>query len=391
MYFCKPKSIITLDKTKMKTCLKMLLGLVVGACAGLLIAGLAVTILKDMTWAEYFAKFELGDIILILNIFVAVFVAIIVHIAVHEAGHLVAGLMSGYRFVSYRIGSFTLLRRNGRYIVRRFSIVGTGGQCLMLPPNKPVEKIPTSFYLMGGIIVNLIITIVSAGLLLCCDFGEFAVPYLGITAFIGLFFVVINGLPLRSLMNDGYNTFLLRKDINAKRFMLNMLHVHAALQDGKRMKDLPAYLFEADVDMDNLTPLGANMLCMYVALALDKKEWDKVNVLCAETLMHEKNIPTLFVNELKCEYIFTLLMTDNIEKAKELYDDKKLKAYIDQTKNVVPERQRLLCAIALLLDGDRHKAEEIADFVKTHRDGYIHIGSVDSEIDIINDVLACEA
>ena len=29
----------------------------------------------------------------------------------HEGGHLVCGLLSGYRFLSFRVGSFTLLRR----------------------------------------------------------------------------------------------------------------------------------------------------------------------------------------------------------------------------------------------------------------------------------------
>ena len=38
----------------------------------------------------------------------------------HEGGHLVCGLLSGYRFLSFRVGSFTLLRQNGRLVLRRF-------------------------------------------------------------------------------------------------------------------------------------------------------------------------------------------------------------------------------------------------------------------------------
>lgn len=44
----------------------------------------------------------------------------------HEGGHLVCGLLSGYRFLSFRVGSFTLLRQNGRLVLRRFYLPGTG-------------------------------------------------------------------------------------------------------------------------------------------------------------------------------------------------------------------------------------------------------------------------
>ena len=37
------------------------------------------------------------------------FGAILLHVIIHEAGHLVFGLLSGYRFVSFRIFSLTLV------------------------------------------------------------------------------------------------------------------------------------------------------------------------------------------------------------------------------------------------------------------------------------------
>ena len=49
-------------------------------------------------------------------LFAGFLVGMYLQIAVHEAGHLVFGLLTGYRFCSYRLGSFMLIRENGRLL-----------------------------------------------------------------------------------------------------------------------------------------------------------------------------------------------------------------------------------------------------------------------------------
>ena len=45
---------------------------------------------------------------------VGVYGGMLLHIAVHAAGHLVFGLLTGYGFSSYRVGSIMLLMENGK-------------------------------------------------------------------------------------------------------------------------------------------------------------------------------------------------------------------------------------------------------------------------------------
>lgn len=45
----------------------------------------------------------------------------------HEGGHLVCGLLTGYRFVSFRIGSWMVQRENGRLRFHRYTLAGTAG------------------------------------------------------------------------------------------------------------------------------------------------------------------------------------------------------------------------------------------------------------------------
>ena len=75
-----------------------------------------------------------ADLPQILSWVLAAFVALYAQIILHEGGHLLCGLLTGYQFVSFRIGSWMWQKENGRIRLRRFSLAGTGGQCLLAPP-----------------------------------------------------------------------------------------------------------------------------------------------------------------------------------------------------------------------------------------------------------------
>ena len=93
-------------------------------------------------------------------VFVAVmafiFVAVFLHVIIHEAGHLVFGLLSGYRFVSFRIFSLTLVKKNGRLSLKKYNIPGSAGQCLLAPKLENSTKTPTFIYNIGGGLMNII-------------------------------------------------------------------------------------------------------------------------------------------------------------------------------------------------------------------------------------------
>ncbi|MDE5736021.1 MAG: hypothetical protein K2H65_02955, partial [Bacteroidales bacterium] len=130
----------------MKTLVKMIGGLLIGCLAGLLIGMVCVTLFTDTTPAEFIAKLgnlELSEGLTVLLVSIAVFLlSLLLLVTLHEAGHLAFGLMSGYRFVSFRIFNLTFIKLDGRLRVKRFSVAGTGGQCLLPPPDKPLHGIP---------------------------------------------------------------------------------------------------------------------------------------------------------------------------------------------------------------------------------------------------------
>ena len=86
--------------------------------------------------------------------------ALLLQILIHEAGHLIFGLLSGYRFSSFRIGSFMWIKEDEHLKIKRLSIAGTGGQCLLVPPEPSDGKTPFALYNLGGSIANLVFALI---------------------------------------------------------------------------------------------------------------------------------------------------------------------------------------------------------------------------------------
>ena len=120
-----------------------------------------------------------------------------VQIVLHEGGHLAAGLATGYGFVSFRIGSVMLLKKEGRLRLCRYKLAGTGGQCLLAPPPWREEGFPAFLYNLGGPLANLL----TAAL---CGLGVWqwrgAHPALAsillTVGLMGLYLGLVNGIPL---------------------------------------------------------------------------------------------------------------------------------------------------------------------------------------------------
>ena len=66
-------------------------------------------------------------------LFIGMYAGIFLQLIIHEAGHLVFGLKSGYRFSSFRIGSFMWLEENGSLVCRKMTLAGTGGEFYHIP------------------------------------------------------------------------------------------------------------------------------------------------------------------------------------------------------------------------------------------------------------------
>ena len=183
----------------MKQVLKYIGVFILSALGGFALAVAGVLVFTDMTLEEYIGKFVSTDIMELVGVVLfsiaSFFVSLFIQIILHEGGHLLFGLATGYKFVSFRIFNFTLIRLDGKFCIKKFKIAGTGGQCLLTPPERALEEIPTALYNAGGFLVNIIVSAVAFAIISHYDAALLKVFLLlfGIT---GMFLALLNGIPI---------------------------------------------------------------------------------------------------------------------------------------------------------------------------------------------------
>ena len=151
-----------------------------------------------------------GDAPNIIFLFLAGVIAFILQVIIHEAGHLVFGLLSGYKFVSFRVFDFKIIKdENGKLTFRYEKIAGTGGQCLMRAPEYVEGKFKYKLYLLGGVIFNVLFSIVFWLIL--------PSYYTFLFALIGFTLAFLNLIPMG--FNDGMTFYHASKD-ETTRFVL---------------------------------------------------------------------------------------------------------------------------------------------------------------------------
>lgn len=372
--------------------LKFIGAFAIGGLIGLVFAMVIVVLFTHVTFQEFMQGFldvEWGELLGAISYsLLCGVIAIFAHIILHEGGHLVAGLMSGYKFVSFRIGSFTLLHLNGKLQIKKFSIAGTAGQCLMMPPQRPIEQIGTSFYNLGGILSNLIFALASLALFPVID-NAFARIFLSIFAIIGFLLALVNGIPLKigGISNDGNNVLYLNKNQRSKAAFVYQLITNALVQDGTRPKELPAEYLSFDTDIDYKDPLQVNHLLLSASTWLDKMQYEDCYTILNVALQHKKDMVTLFTHEIVCEVIYTALLTGRIDEARTLFD-KDIKQYVEQHKEVMSAKQRLLCAWSYYAENDKVTAQEIYNKVYNNRHNYLMQGEVAMDIALMQEFLS---
>ena len=165
------------------------------------------------------------------------------HIFLHELGHLVFGLCTGYRFLSFRIGNLVLMKKQGKFRLKKFLIPGTLGQCLLSPPPLRDGKIPYLMYNSGGLIFTLLWSV--CGWFMMRISGGYFLLFGFLTMILGIALFFINIIPMKNIgVNDGNNIFEMMKDVRNQEIFRRILLINEYHLDGYYLKDMPDEWFE---------------------------------------------------------------------------------------------------------------------------------------------------
>jgi len=300
---------------------------------------------------------------------------------------LVAGLLTGYRFVSFRIFNYVLIRRNGKLQIQKFNVSGTAGQCLMAPPQKLLDEINMRWYNMGGVLANAIVSTIALALVIYCDMPNWAFIFMIMIIVIGYYSALMSGVPMKmsGISNDGYNMLYLERSPHDKRLVCQMLEVNAKIQEGTLINELPDEMFnEEPVDWSD--GIQANWQLMVVGRMEAEHRWEDALRLINEALAEPQMMP-LLANEFSLEKIFICLITGRNDEARAL-DTDQLRDYVHKFERTQSGKQRITFAVALLQNNKKDEAISILNNLKAHRDNYLMQGEVATDIELMEYVLS---
>ena len=368
----------------MKKILQKLLYLLIGLGAGAL-AGMFI--LSNFDGISGLKGRGPGVMLLeMVLIFAVVVAAVYLQTIIHEGGHLVFGLLSGYKFTSFRIGSLMLKRKkSGEGLeFKRFSLAGTGGQCLMCPPPLENGRMPYVLYNLGGSIMNIITAGLFYLLFLVIPRGSI-LSFLSVSlAAFGLVYAVINGVPINTelISNDGYNAMSLGKDPAALRAFWVQLTMNDRQMRGMRLKDMPAEWFEVPEGSDLKNPLIASLLAFGESRAADALELGKAEELCSRILDDAGvRVPGIYRSLMLIEKAFFLLARGEKEEGLKILGDKALRGFMKQMKNY-PSVLRTQYT-AQLADGRKDEAEKTLAKIEKLYSSYPNPAEIDSEFELL--------
>lgn len=336
----------------------------------------------------------LEDLIPLGVLFIGMYVGIFLQLIIHEAGHLVFGLKSRYQFSSFRIGSFMWLKENNKIVCRKLSLAGTGGQCLMVPPQRQDGKIPVILYNLGGCIMNLVASAVFIIIYLLIPKGTVISLFCLMMVLIGVAIALMNGIPLRlgTVDNDGYNALSLGKNPDAMQAFWLQLKVNEQIAKGIRLKDMPDEWFAVPGDEAMQNSMVATQGVFATNRLMDQQRFEDADRLIAHLLEIDSGIIGLHRNLMICDRMYCELIHDNRKETLEEMLTKEQIKFMKAMKKF-PSVVRTEYAYALLALKDTAKVNAARELFEKVAKTYPYPSDVQSERELIGiaDNIAREA
>jgi len=353
----------------------LIVGFSGGFCIGLL--------LDDITGLYQGLPFPLPLVITMVYLFIAIYAQLILH----EAGHLVCGIVSGYRFSSFRVGSLMLFKDGNRLKLKKLSITGTGGQCLMLPPQREDGRAPFQLYFLGGALANFVTSAIFALLYVVTPRISLLSPLLSALAIIGLIIGLMNAIPLRLAMldNDGNTLRTLKKSPQAVLSFFQMMQIHGRIAAGDRLKDMPEDWFQTPVSADTTNALIATIEVYRCNRLLDAQRFAEAAESIRTLFASGAAIAGIHRGLLVCDLAYCALMTGQPDEAAAQLDAQQLK-FMKSMKRF-PSVLRTQYATALLRDQDAEKAASIQAAFDRMAVRYPYTSDITSERELMHAAL----
>ena len=361
-------------KKNLKTIL-ILVVFIIGCFGGEILAG---KIIKHI-FGESVSTSRANNTVIIISTLVSLFVSYLLTVIIHEAGHLVCGLISGYKYLLFRVGSIPLIKRNNKFELKKFSIQGTGGQCILMPPDSDdPKKVPCFLYHLGGGLFNFFTAFIAFPIAFATN-SNIIRPALLVLGMLSFFQGLMNLIPMKiQIPNDGYNILMMLRKPAERVAMYKALKVNGLLFNGSTPSQIPPELYD----------LGAEGFYDVVEKVLKgEAHIDSLDFEGAEKLFSESannNTIKYYKLEVRSELMFCKIMNGApAEEIDRIYDTE-LANFITAAGKTLISKRRQMYAYQLLYKHDEEAAEKEYQAAMKLKDTYPIEGEVTAELKLID-------
>jgi hypothetical protein len=275
---------------------------------------------------------------------------------IHECGHLVMAKLTGYRFVSFRIGPLTLVRERGKLKLRNTGwIKGTGGQCVMLPPEtRPAETVPVVPYYLGGGLFNLLTALlaVPAGFAAENRYVKAVLILLGVvSAAQALMNLIPSG---QFVLNDGYQIRQIRNSPADRAVVCNSLRIsgHSELS----FSEMPEAYFAIPDDTCAYAYIAEMLRGQYMLDCGNFQEAEALFVRCCGRKRTDQR--DLYQSEAASSLLLCMLLRGaDADEIGQVYDSN-LQQYLELAKQRQIDKRCIMYAYQLLFCKDADAAKQ---------------------------------
>lgn len=320
----------------------------------------------------------------IIVVLITIYISLFIQIIIHEAGHLLFGLLTGYKFRSFRIFNLMFIKENEHIKLKKLSLAGTAGQCLMCPPNIKNGKMPVILYNLGGVITNIITGLIFFGLYCISASIPLLADAMIISSVFAFIFAISNGIPLKtqSVNNDGYNTLELIRNKDAKKAFFIQMKVAEKTAENIRLKDMPEEWFTLQSDEAIKNSLAATINVFACNRLMDELKFEEADKLMQHLLETDNGVIGLHKKLMICDRIYIELISANNSETLNRLRSKEQQKFMKQMRNF-PTVIRTEYLYALLAEKDIKKAEKLkAQFEKCAKT-YPYQSDIQSERELI--------
>lgn len=181
----------------------------------------------------------------ILFFLIFVLISAIIYAVVHEFGHVLFGWATGYQLDAFAVLGYTFVNMDGRYVLKRMYIPDTAGANMMHHKESKTNA-PYGLYIMGGVILTAIVTVVSIALMSLIN-NTFISLFFYAMVFAGTLMTIYNAIPVKmktGAYNDGMLLRLFKRDERSQEIFNKGQEVNLLALKGISIKDAPEELFE---------------------------------------------------------------------------------------------------------------------------------------------------